>query len=187
VHHGPKPRPDICAADADERRLPDRRSGRDRRGSGRRSGETAARPRAYAFRDLDERRDRQDRRLYGIDGTAGDRGGEAGGTQTRSAAEDEQAPNQQAGDEEAGNEEAGDEEARDRQAGNEEAGDERDRTAGPKPGAAAGVRGASHPVAGAAFERPAALPGGGTTSAPHGRVLSLTHEQLRVLLERSEH
>ena len=57
----------------DERRAcPDRRSGLDRRGTGFRSP-LSREPRPYAFRELDERRDAQDRRVYGHDGTSWDR------------------------------------------------------------------------------------------------------------------
>lgn len=50
----------------DRRACDDRRSGLDRRGTGRRSP-LSRQPRAYAFRELDERRDPQDRRVYGDD------------------------------------------------------------------------------------------------------------------------
>jgi hypothetical protein len=63
----------------DRRGEQERRSGLDRRGS---TTPPAPRPqeRAYGFRDFRERRERQDRRLYGHDGDCGlnRAGGEAG-------------------------------------------------------------------------------------------------------------
>ncbi|MFO1153631.1 MAG: hypothetical protein U1E42_08220 [Rhodospirillales bacterium] len=60
------------------RQRDDRRSGQDRRcGRDRRGGATrqplSAEPRPYGFREFSDRRDRQDRRIYGSDGHPWDR------------------------------------------------------------------------------------------------------------------
>jgi hypothetical protein len=47
----------------ERRRVADRRSGLDRRGKGKAAPVTTE-PRTFGFRDFDERRSRQDRRLY---------------------------------------------------------------------------------------------------------------------------
>jgi hypothetical protein len=53
--------------DEDQRETPDRRSGRERRGSGEHTEPTPD-PRPYGFREFNERRCKQDRRLYGFVG-----------------------------------------------------------------------------------------------------------------------
>ena len=56
----------------DRRSGQDRRSGRDRRGAAKRQPPSTE-PRPYGFREFSDRRDRQDRRLYGSDGHPWDR------------------------------------------------------------------------------------------------------------------